>query len=317
MPGRLSSAADQVLFHPDSLPPDLVSLVAILPPAAAAVFFFRSEAALVLAAAFAVGLAVQIGARLLGVPLQGSPAVVALLGVGLCGPLTARVWILTIALTAALLEVLRGRFWPSARIHTGLLAYSGAFLASQGMVAAYARPGTSQLFPEPIQQWSRFYGGAAHFIDPVTLYVGNVAGPVLGTSLLAVLIGLAWLWYARRLSLLTAGGFLVGGVAIAAGLRWDPLFQLDSGPAWLCAGYMLADRRLLPADPALRPVIGLAAGVVAVALRTEHMYIEALFLTVAALQTSIAVVELLVRFAERRLKISRERRLSRKAPDAA
>lgn len=306
-----------MLFHPDSLPPDLVDLVALLPPLAAALFFFRVDAALPLAAAFAIGLAVQVGARLLRLPLRGSPALVALLGVGLCGPLTDRAWILAIALAAALAEVLRGRFWPQARIHTGLLAYSAAFLASQGMVAAYARPGTAQLFPEPIQQWSRFYGGAAHFIDPVTLYVGNVAGPLLGTSLLAVLIGLAWLWYARRLSLLTAGGFLIGGILIAVGLHWDPLFQLDSGPAWLCAGYVLADRRLLPSDPALRPVIGLAAGVVGLALRAEHMYIEAFFLAVAALQTFIAVIELAGLLAARRLRISRERRLSRKARDAA
>jgi len=215
-----------------------------------------------------------------------------------------------IALTAAVLEVARSRYWPGARIHTGVVAYAVMYLAAGGAMAAYRRPGSSRMFPEPIAQWSQFYGGATHFIEPITLYVGNVAGPVFATSLLAVVIGMAWLWYARRLSLLAATSFLTAGVVMAAALGYDPVFQLDSGPAWFVVGFALCDRRLLPEQPLARPLMAIAIGVIGVGLRAAHFYIEALFLAVAAIELSYAFLELLTGLLAARLGLSRRRRLA-------
>lgn len=309
---------DRVAFRPDSLGADAVMALALLPPILAGVILFRLPALEILGLAVAVGGIVHVLARLLRQTLLGSPVLSALVGVALCGPATALPWPLAIAVLASVLEVARARFGPRVSIHAGLLSYSIFFLASGGAMAAYLKPAGMIRFPEPIHQWSRFYGGASHFLEPSTLYVGNVAGPVFATSLLAVAISLAWLWYARRLSLSVIVGFAVGGAAIASALRWDPVFQLDSGPAWFVVGIVLADRRLLPSLPYGRPFLGLAAGIIGIGLRAGDFYVEGLFLTVTAIQVLSSLVESVVTFAVIRLRSRGElRHRAQKEPASA
>jgi len=112
---------------------------------------------------------------------------------------------------------------------------------------------------------------------------------VFATSLLAVAIGVAWLAYARRVSLVVLLSFLVGAMLAIYTFHWDFLFQLDSGPAWFVAGLLLADRRLLPGSWAVRPIIGLVAGGLAIGLRRNGYGIEAAFVVVAAVQAVLAV----------------------------
>ena len=310
MLGKLARVLDRAFFRPDSLHPDVVTSLALAGPVIAGLILFRQPAFEFLGMAIGIGGAVHLGARLLRVKLETSPMLVALVGVALCGPLSPPVWPALIALTAAVLEVARSHYWPRARIHTGVVAYALAFLAGNGAMAVYQRPGSSRLFPEPIAQWSQFYGGATHFIEPITLYVGNVAGPVFATSLLAVVIGMAWLWYARRLSLLAATSFLTAGVVMAAALGYDPVFQLDSGPAWFVVGFALCDRRLLPEQPLARPLMAAAAGVIGIGLRATHFYVEALFLAVATIEVVYLVLELVAYATWRLLRISRRRPLA-------
>jgi hypothetical protein len=302
LPAKLAAQLDRVAFRPDSLGADTVMALALTPPLLAGLVLFRLPALEILAIAVGVGGTVHLLARVLHQPLVTSPVLPAIVGVALCGPGSPLLWPLAIALATSGLEVARGRLVPQAGIHTGVLSYSILFLASGGAMASYLKPAGMIRFPEPIQQWSRFYGGANHFLEPSTLYVGNVAGPVLATSLLAVVISLAWLWYARRLSLSVIVAFAVGGAGIATALHWDPVFQLDSGPAWFVVGLALADRRLLPAEPYGRPVLGFAAGIVGVGLRAGHFYVEGLFLTAAAIQVVFALVEGLVRLVAPRLE---------------
>ncbi len=288
----------------------MVTSIALAGPVIAGLILFRQPAFEFLGMAIAIGGAVHLGARFLRVRLETSPILVALVGVALCGPLSPPVWPALIALTAAVLEVARSHYWPRARIHTGVIAYALAYLATGGLMAAYQRPGSSRIFPEPIAQWSQFYGGATHFIEPITLYVGNVAGPVFATSLLAVVVGMAWLWYARRLSLLAATSFLAAGVVMAAALGYDTVFQLDSGPAWFVVGFALCDRRLLPEQPLARPMMAAAAGVIGVGLRATHFYVEALFLTVAAIEVIYLLAELVAYATWRLLRLNRRRPLA-------
>ncbi len=113
---------------------------------------------------------------------------------------------------------------------------------------------------------------------------------MFATSLLAVGIGIAWLAYARRVSLVVLVAFLAGaGLAIYT-FHWDPLFQLDSGPTWFVAGLLLADRRLLPESWTIRPILGFAGGLLAFGLRRNGYGIEGAFYTVAAIQAAMAVV---------------------------
>jgi hypothetical protein len=302
--GKAAGFLDRAFFRPDSLHPDLVFGLALAAPVLAGLVLFRVAALELLLIAVLTGGAVQLAATMLRLRLETSPILLGVMGVALCGPLSAPIWPILVAAGAALLEVLRSNLWPRARINTGVLAYAAAFIAGRGAMAAYQRPGSSLIFPEPIAQWSLFYGGAAHFIEPITLYVGNVAGPVFATSLLAVAIGMAWLWYARRLSLIAAAAFLAAGLAMSLALHWDPVFQLGGGPTWFVVGLALCDRRQMPEQPLARPVMAVAAAVVGIGLRASGYYIEALFLAVAAIESVYAVVELIARLLAQRLGIS-------------
>jgi hypothetical protein len=302
---RIAGGLDRAFFRPESLHPDLVYGLALAAPVIAGLALFRLAAAEMLLIALGIGGAVHLIAALAKLRLAVSPALLAVVGVALCGPLSAPVWPALVAFGAAAAEPFRARFWPSAHVNTGVLSYAVVYLASHGAMAAYQRPGSGLLFPEPIAQWSRFYGGSVHFIEPITLYVGNVAGPVFATSLLAVAVGLAWLWYARRLSVVAALSFLLAGLAMAMAMHWDPVFQLDSGPTWFVVGFALCDRRQLPEHALARPVLAIAAAVIGIGLRAAHYYVEAVFVAVAAIEVTYAVSAGVAGLVAGRLRVSR------------
>jgi len=91
-------------------------------------------------------------------------------------------------------------------------------------------------------------------------------------------------------SLVVLVAFLVGALLPIYIYRWDPLFQLDSGPTWFVAGLLLANRQFLPESWALRPMLGFAVGVFAIGLRKSGYGIEAAYLSVATLQAVMAVI---------------------------
>jgi hypothetical protein len=125
----------------------------------------------------------------------------------------------------------------------------------------------------------------------VTLYVGNVAGPVFATSLLAVLIGAAWLWYTRRLRVAVLVAFVLGACIPITLMGWNFGYQLDSGPLWFVVALVFADREQLPSGVASRTLAGFTAGVLVLALRARGFAIEVVPLGVVGLQLVVAVVE--------------------------
>jgi Na+-transporting NADH:ubiquinone oxidoreductase subunit NqrB len=228
---------------------------------------------------------------------NASPLIAAVFGVALVGagaPLSVSIAIGVLAVT---LEIVRARYIPAIRAQSGLLAYAAIALVTRGAPFAYLNPATGKTFDaaggpvhEPIWTWHQYFTSSAAPIDAIRLYVGNVPGPVFATSMLAVAIGIAWLAYARRLSLVVLATFLIGAMVPIYLYHWDLMFQLDSGPTWFVAGLLLADRRLLPDSWAIRPVLGLAGGVFALGLRARGYGIEAAFFTVAGIQAAAAVI---------------------------
>jgi hypothetical protein len=245
------------------------------------------------------------------------PLIAALFGVALVGTGASLAVTAEVAAVAVVLEVLRGRFLPAIRAQAGLLAWGLVALVSRGAVSTYVNPANGQTFEDPIGLWYHFFAPSAAAVDPVRLYVGNVAGPAFATSLLAVAVGVAWLAYARRVSLVVVFGFLVGGLLAINTFHWDALFQLDSGPTWFVAGLILADRRLLPDSWAVRPTLGFAAGLFAVGLRRPAPGawfgahgIEVAFVTIAVVQAVMAVVVVVYWSAAMGMeRLRRERRL--------
>jgi NQR2/RnfD/RnfE family subunit of NADH-ubiquinone oxidoreductase len=284
-------ALNRAIFRPDTSSPTLNSLVALTPAVLVGLSFFGLPAIEMLVVALAIGGGVHAAAHHAKQRLQISPVVPALVGVALVGPGASLVWTAAIALLASVLEVVRARFLPRARLDLGILAYAAIFLASRGAPAAYLTPHTLAATPEPIRLWLQLSAASQSPIDPVRLYVGNVPGPVFATSVLAVVLGATWLWYARRLSLLVVLMVGLGALACIRLMGWSAVYHLDSGPLWFTAALILADRRTLPPPGLARPLLGLAAGVVTVAARVRGAGIEAVPITVAALQLVVALVE--------------------------
>ncbi len=297
MLARVGSWLDRAAFKPASLPDDLVTGLALLPPVAAGVVIFRVPAAEMLGVAVDAGVLGMLVAYWFW-PSQSrrsiaSPVIAAVFGVALVGPGAGLVIAAEIAVAAALLEVLRVRYMPAIKAQVGLLAYAAVALIARGAAFAYINPANGNAFTDPITTWYRFFAPASSPIDPVRLYVGNVPGPVFATSLLAVAVGVAWLAYARRVSLVVLVAFAAGAMLAIYTFHWDPLFQLDSGPTWFVAGLLLADRRLLPDSWSVRPVLGFAAGLFAIGLRRNGYGIEAVFFTVAVVQAVMGVLVVL------------------------
>lgn len=304
--GRLGRLLDRAAFRPATLPDDLVIGLALLPPIVAGLVIFRIRAAEMLAVAVAAGAVGIVAGQLIWRqhrPRMGAgPLIAALFGVALVGPGSSLAVSAEIVVLAVVLELLRARYIPAIRGQAGLIAFAAVTLATRKGTLVYFDPhGSVDGFRDPIATWDQLFHQSAWAMDPIKLYVGDVAGPAFATSLLAVAVGVAWLAYARRVSLVALVAFLAGGAAAIFYFKWDPLLQLDSGPTWFVAGLILADRRLLPDSWAVRPTLGFAAGLFAIGLRRPPQGswlaghgLEVAFFTVALIQAVMAVVVVVV-----------------------
>ena len=294
---KLGHLLDRAAFRPSTLPDDLVTGIALLPPIVAGLIIFRLPALEMLGVALAAGIFGVIVSRWIwrhqGRHPGAGTLIAALVGVALVGAGASLATSIEIAVLAVVLELLRARYMPVIRAQAGLLAFAAVALVTRGAPLTYFDPNGTANPRDPIDTWYQLFHQSAWALDPIRLYVGNVAGPTFATSLLAVAVGIAWLAYARRVSLVVLIAFLAGSLVTIYAFKWDIVFQLDSGPTWFVAGLLLADRRLLPESWALRPMLGFAAGLFAIGLRRNGYGIEAAYLTVAAIQAVMAVVVIL------------------------
>ena len=295
---KVGHVLDRAAFRPSTLPDDLVTGIALLPAIVAGLIIFRLPALEMLGIALAAGIFGVIVSRWMwrrqGRRHPGAgPLIAALIGVALVGAGASLATSIEIAVLAVVLELLRARYMPVIRAQAGLLAFAAVALVTRGAPLTYFDPNGTANPRDPIDTWYQLFHQSAWALDPIRLYVGNVAGPTFATSLLAVAVGIAWLAYARRVSLVVLIAFLAGSLVTIYAFQWDIVFQLDSGPTWFVAGLLLADRRLLPESWALRPMLGFAAGLFAIGLRRNGYGIEAAFLTVATIQMVMAVVVIL------------------------
>lgn len=261
----------RALVRPQTAPPAVLLGAALMPSLVAGLLLFRVPAVEILALALVIGGVAHLAARRL--KTRAAPLPAALIGVAFIGPGASPLLAALVALVGSLLELGRARVAPSLRLQTGLLAYVAALLVAGGLVTLYVNPGTGSPMAEPIRLWQGLNGGQPP-IDPIQLYVGNVAGPVFATSLLAVVLGAAWLWYARRLSLLALAAFSAGAVAPMIYFRWPLSLQLISGPLWFAGALILANRSYLPDSRIGQLLVGLAAGLLSMMARSRGLAIE-------------------------------------------
>jgi NQR2, RnfD, RnfE family len=269
--------------------------MALMPPVIAGLVIFKLPAVEMLGIALVAGIAAQLASRLLWRGLipkpETSPIIAAIVGIALISAGAQLLLSGEVAVLAVVLEVLRARYVPAVRAQPGLFAWAVITLANRGATMAWVNPIGSDN-SEPIAIWHQLPSNPMP-IDAVHLYVGSVPGPVFATSLMAIVIGIAWLAYARRLSPVVALCFLLGALVPIAVFHWDFVFQLDNGPLWFVGGLILSDRRSLPSSWAVRPLLGFAAGAISVGLRSPFYGsrgLEAALFTVAAAQALVSVI---------------------------
>jgi H+/Na+-translocating ferredoxin:NAD+ oxidoreductase subunit D len=261
-----------LLVQPEQLGYDLAFALALLPLVIAAIVFFTRDALLLFAISFLAGivclLALQLARLTMGLPAwvgykATHPLVASILIACFFSPRTPA-WVA--ATMVILFIVVDTVLWPQIHrvmLHPALIVFGLMFVIQRQLGVGFINPFDGRHLDDPLQLWYRLQ----IIVDPVKLYVGNVPGPIGVTSAGAVLIGVTYLWYTRKISLGVVAGFLFGIAAVALALRSDLGFQLASGSSLFLAGYIAADRRRVPLPERYTFLFGAAAGAATMILR--------------------------------------------------
>ncbi len=118
---------------------------------------------------------------------------------------------------------------------------------------------------------AKFEGKFAPLTD---LFIGNVAGSIGETSVIAILIGGLYLRYKGYINWKLPLGYL-GAMAVFGGIFWlinpvkypNPLFHIFAGGAMLAAWFMVTDMVTSPVTPVGQWIFAIAGGVMAVVIR--------------------------------------------------
>jgi Na+-translocating ferredoxin:NAD+ oxidoreductase subunit D len=268
----LHSVPQLLLVQPEQLGYDLAYALALLPLIIAGIVFFLQDALLLFAISFLAGivclLALQLARLTIGLPAwvgfkATHPLVASMLIACFFSPRTPA-WVA--ASMVILFIVLDTVLWPQLQrvmLHPALVVFGLLFVIQRQLGIGFINPFDGRRLDDPLLLWYKLQ----IVIDPVKLYVGNVSGPIGVTSAAAVLVGVTYLWYTRKISLGVVVGFLCGVGAIAFLIRSDLGFQLASGPSLFLAGYIAADRRRVLLPERFTFAFGVAAGVATMILR--------------------------------------------------
>jgi Na+-translocating ferredoxin:NAD+ oxidoreductase RnfD subunit len=300
----LQGVPQLLLVQPEQLSYDLAYALALLPLVIAGIVFFLQDALLLFAISFLSGivclLAIQLGRLTFGLPAwvgykATHPLVASVLIACFFSPRTPA-WIA--ASMVILFIIIDTILWPQLRrvmIHPALIVFGLLYLIQLPLHIGYVNPFDGHRLDDPLMIWYKLQ----IFIDPVKLYVGNVSGPIGVTSAGAVLLGVTYLWYTRKISLGVVIGFLCGVAAVALAIRSDLGFQLASGPSLFVAGYIAADRRRVLLPERFTFLFGAASGVATMILRWYGEGQQAAWqglLLVSALVTVVILVQDLLRY---------------------
>ena len=268
----LQGVPQLLLVQPEQLSYDLAYALALLPLVIAGIVFFLQDALLLFALSFLAGivclLAIQLARLTFGLPAwigfkATHPLVASILIACFFSPRTPAWVAATMVIVFIVVDTV---VWPQLQrvmLHPALVVFGLLFLIDRQLGVGFINPFDGRHLDDPLLLWYKLQ----IVIDPVKLYVGNVPGPIGVTSAGAILLGVTYLWYTRKVSLGLIAGFLLGIAAVALAIRADLGFQLASGPSLFLAGYVAADRRRVQLDERFTFLFGLAAGVATMILR--------------------------------------------------
>ncbi|GAC1479786.1 MAG: hypothetical protein PVSMB9_03820 [Candidatus Dormibacteria bacterium] len=290
----LQAVPQLLLVQPEQLSYDLAFALGLFPLVLAGLVFFRQDAALIFAVSLLAGvvclLALQLGRLALGLPAwvghrANHPLVASILVACFLSPRTP-LWLA--AGGVILFTVLDTLIWPQLQrvmLHPALIVFGLLFIAQRHLGVSFVNPFDGRRLGDPLTLWYQL----RIIVDPVKLYLGNVPGPIGVTSAGAILLGLTYLWYARKVSLGIILGFLTGVGITALLIGSDLAFQLSSGPALFLVGYIAADRRRVALPAPFTFVFGIAAGALTMVLRGYGQGQEAAWQSLLLLSTVVTV----------------------------
>src|SRR5438093_2277462 len=296
-----------LLVQPDQLGYDLAYALALLPLVVAGIVFFLQDSILLFAISFLAGivclLALQLARLTFGLPAwigfkATHPLVASMLIACFFSPRTPA-WVA--ASLVIMFVVIDTVLWPQLQrvmLHPALIVFGILFIIQRQLGVGFVNPFDGRHLEDPLVLWYKLQ----IVIDPVKLYVGNVPGPIGVTSAGAVLIGVIYLWYTRKISLGVIAGFLCGVAALALAIRSDLGFQLASGPSLFLAGYIAADRRRLLIPERFTFAFGLAAGAATMLLRWYGNGQQAAWQALLLISAMVTVVLLVQDVLRRRAK---------------
>ncbi len=261
-----------LLVQSEQLTFDGAYALAFLPLVVFGVLFFRRPAVLLYGLCLLAGvvclLSIQLARLTVGLPAwvghkATHPLISGLLIPCFLSPLTPP-WVgVALVILLVLLDTVA---WPRIMrmlAHPALLVFGVLFLAERQLHISFVNPFDLRPLEDPLTLWYRFHLA----VDPIKMYVGNVPGPMGVTSMGAVLLGVAYLWYCRKISLSLLLGYFAGMTAAGLAYNFDLAFQLSSGPTLFVAGFLAADRRRMVLSDRFTAIIGLIAGGSTIVLR--------------------------------------------------
>jgi hypothetical protein len=269
-----------VIVGPETVPDLVIYGLALLPPLAISLVFFRQLAGAALGLALGIAVVLMLAEALLGragiIITPGRrrahpAAITALLVAGFAAPRLPLPVIAGAVAATILFDRIVGPRLPATFPSPALLGIAAVALLQQPLHVSYTNPFDLRPLAEPFALAAETH----RTIDPIKLYVGNVPGPLAATSMGAVLLGWAYLWYARRVLGRALAAYLVGVAMAALVLRQDVPLQIVSGPALFVTAFVASDRRYLQGPSVFLVALGLVAGILTVALRMRAQHMNA------------------------------------------
>ncbi len=138
------------------------------------------------------------------------------------------------------------------------------------------------VWPREITQWTLpFDGGTGatplgggRGIEYMELFLGNVAGSLGETSVLAILIGAAFLLWKGYIGWEITGAYVVSAAVAALAFGMDPVYTVMAGSIMFAAVYMATDMVTSPAARNAKLWFGVGCGVLTVLIRRYTIYPE-------------------------------------------
>ncbi|MFA4857705.1 MAG: RnfABCDGE type electron transport complex subunit D [Candidatus Margulisiibacteriota bacterium] len=271
-------------------------LIALIPASAAAMFFFGRSALLlifcgIVSAVFCEYLIIKVKkvpvtpADLLSATLTG------LLLALMVSPVTAW-WAVGIGSAVAIIIAKHAFGGLGHNIFNPALVGRAFMLASWPvMMTAWVRPFDAVTSATPL----------AENPLPVTylqLLIGNHAGSIGETCILALLLGAAYLFWRRVIEWRIPVAYLCAVVVFSILLRLDSIFQLLAGGLVLGAFFMATDPVTSPVTKSGRWIFGIGAGIITVVIRISGGYPEGVCYAILIMN---AATPLLDRYARGRI----------------